>query len=337
MQQKARFCIIVFTSVALAAIVSHVAAAHFGLQTGKPTYRRIGPTEGPQVLCAGSSLVQFGLSWPEVSKTFGQGIECWAVAGSSPEIWEVSQRLATNANATIIGVSVYDLNEHRLSDSRAHLVPLAQTVKDLWHVKADWQFSKRVLSQYPLAFLRSLFPTAGRSDAVLVGVRRMFRNLVGLAPSAEDQGNSLVLPSRPVLEFGAATEKVSDWPRDKVLRRLAMQRSEIQGLHTFEGPKKLAFLRMLHQAKGGRSIVVVMPVAPSYVQEFLTPEVLRSFEATLADAQRADTNALFVRLDQVSALNSDDYYSDFVHLNGAGREIATAAFFKELKRETVEP
>jgi hypothetical protein len=42
---------------------------------------------------------------------------------------------------------------------------------------------------------------------------------------------------------------------------------------------------------------------------------------------------LFVRLDQLPALNSDEYYSDFVHLNGPGRQIATDAFLKELRKD----
>jgi hypothetical protein len=72
-----------------------------------------------------------------------------------------------------------------------------------------------------------------------------------------------------------------------------------------------------------------MPVSPSYAREFLTPEVIRSFENALADAKRANPRALFARLDELSAVNSDEYFSDFVHLNGAGRRIVTEAFLKQ--------
>ena len=68
----------------------------------------------------------------------------------------MSQNLATNANLTIIGVSVYDLNEHHSADARANIVPLGQTISDLRESKADWQFSKGLLSQYPLALVRRL-------------------------------------------------------------------------------------------------------------------------------------------------------------------------------------
>jgi hypothetical protein len=333
--RKAQFLVVVCTAILIAAAVSHLVTAWFGLYTGKATYRRIGPTNGPQVFCAGSSLLQFGLSWPEVSEALGQGIENWGVGGSSPDVWEVSQRLATKSDLMIVGVSTYDLNEYHLCDSRAQIVSVARTIQDLWEARVGWQFAKRVLSQYPLACLRVLFPTAGRTDAVLVGLRRKVLYLTGSSPTVDEKANALVLPSQPVLDFGESTEKLSDWPAAKTLRRLVLQRTEIQGAHVFVGPKKLALLRMLDQAQQrGRVIVTVMPVAPVYAREFLTPEVRRSFESTLADARHAAPQAEFLRLDLLPALRSDEYFSDFVHLNGAGRRIATEAFLKELKRNS---
>jgi len=335
---KAQLIFVLCSAIFIAAAISHFAAAWLGLPRPVATYRRIGPENGPQVFCAGSSVVQFGLSWPEISETLGQGIESWGLGGSTPTEWEETQSLATNTNLMIIGVSLHDLNEHFLCDSHANVVPITQTIRDLWQSKADWQFSKRVLTQYPLAYLRILFPTTGKSDAVLVGLRRKLRELAGLSPSAEDKGNFLVLPSKPILDFGASTERLSDWPADKALRRLDLLRSEIHGLHWFHGPKHLAFLRMLDRAQQrGGVIVVVAPVAPMYVHKFVTPDVLRSFENALAEGQRAAPQALFVRLDQLPALNSDEYYSDFVHLNGAGRQIATAAFLEELRRDFRRP
>src|SRR5690242_10579463 len=67
------------TAITATALISHIAASAFGLPTGKAMYRRIGPAQGPQVFCAGSSLLQFGLSWPAVSATLGQGIENWGI------------------------------------------------------------------------------------------------------------------------------------------------------------------------------------------------------------------------------------------------------------------
>jgi hypothetical protein len=48
--------------------------------------------------------------------------------------------------------------------------------------------------------------------------------------------------------------------------------------------------------------------------------------------QKAFPKALFVRLDRLAGLKSAENFTDLVHLNGAGREIATAAFLKELKQ-----
>jgi hypothetical protein len=290
------------------------------------------------VFCAGSSLLQFGLAWPEVSEALGQGIENWGVAGSSPSEWEFSQRLATNSNLMIIGFSFLDLNENYLCDMRASVVPLRRTIADLWQSKADWQFSQRMLSQYPLAWLRILFPTAGRSDAVLVGLRRKLLKATGSSPTADDMANALVLPSGPILNFGDSTEKLSDWPESKTLRRLVLLRNEIHGVHRFHGPKQLALLRMLdHAQQTGRVIVVIMPAAPAYTREFLTADVAKGFEEVLAEAQRAAPKARFVRLDKVAALDSDEYYSDFVHLNGAGRRIANEAFFKQMGADLRQP
>jgi hypothetical protein len=330
--------IVVGTAIIIAAAISQFAAAWLGLPRPVMAYRRIGPQTGPQVFCAGSSVVQFGLSWPEISNALGQGIENWGLGGSTPSEWEVSQSLATNTDLTIIGLSLHDLNEHFLCDFRANIVPITQAIQDLRQSKADWQFSKRLLSQYPLAYLRILFPTAEKSDAVLVGLRRKARELMGSSPSAEEKAGFLVLPSGSVLNFADAIEKVSDWPKDKALRRLDLLRNKIQGLHWFDGPKHLAFLRMLERAqRRGRVIVVVVPVAPMYADKFLTPEVNRSFEKSLADGYRVAPDALFVRLDQLSALNSNEYFSDFVHLNGAGKRIATEAFLRELHQNFRRP
>jgi hypothetical protein len=295
-------------------------------------YRRIGPKTGPQVFCAGSSLLQFDLSWGEVSASLGQGIENWGIAGSSPEMWEISQRVATNANLMIIGVSLYDLNEHHVSPFRAAFVPLAQTIRDLWDSGADWQFSRRLLGQYQLRYVRKLFPTAGDSDAVLVGLRTKMREKFSLASAAQDRETALFLPSEPILEFGELTIRVSDWPTARLFRRLALLRAESGGRHAFDGPKRLAFHRMLRRAqRQGRVIVVVLPVAQAYVDAFVTPDVVNGFEQALTEAFRIVPEARVIRLDQVPSLTSHDYYTDLVHLNGAGRRIATAAFLSKLQ------
>lgn len=323
---------VILIAVLAASILSHSLAGWIGISSGLATYRRIGPRMGPQVFCAGSSLMQFGLSWPEVSEMLGQGIENWGVGGSTPEVWEVPQELATNTNLTLIGVSVYDLNEHRLCDTRADIVPFLRTVRDLRNSRASWQFSKRLISQYLLAYLRKLFPTAGRSDAVLVGLRREARKLLRLSSASEDRAAALVLPSQAILDFGESTLKLSDLSKGRLVRRLATLRSEMQGMHSFDGPKSLALKRMVdHAQKQGRVVVVVLPVSPAYAGEFINPSVAQEFDNVLKEALRVAPSAKVVRLDKLPVLQSNDLFSDLVHLNSAGRRKATEAFLEEFQ------
>jgi len=334
---KAQFLFVVCLALIIAIVFNYLAA--FWIKLPRHTamqLRRIGPKTGPQVFCAGSSLLQFALSWPEVSEILNQGIENWGMAASTPSEWEMSQNLANNTNLMIIGVDVYDLNEYHLCEGRANVVPLAQTISDLWQSSTGWQFSKRLLSQYSLSYLQKVFPTAGQSEAVLVGLRRQLPQRLRSSSAAEERANSLVLPSEPVMNFGTVDAKVSDWTPSRTLWRLAQMRSENQGKHAFNGVKNLAFQRMLLRAqKQGSVIVVVLPVSPTYAREFLTQEVVHDFESALDKAKRVDPKAQFVRLDKLPALNSDDNFGDLVHLNGAGKRIATDAFLSWLRQRFV--
>jgi hypothetical protein len=224
------------------------------------------------------------------------------------------------------------LNENYLCEFRANLVPITQAIRDLRQAHCDRRFSRRVLGQYPMIYLRFLFPTAGKSDRLLVGVRRKLLEIARLPPTEEDKTNFLVLPKAGVLKFGYSKVRLSAWPAGKAVRRLAGLRGEIHGEHRFDGPKKLAFFRMLQRAQQhAHLIVAVMPVAPMYSRELVTPEVSARFEILLAEAQRVAPQAQFIRLDKLPELNSDDYFGDFVHLNGAGRQIVTEAFLKQLR------
>jgi hypothetical protein len=337
LSDKERFLFVVCIGLLIAMVISHAVAIWIKLAP-HATYRRVGPESGPQVFCAGSSLLEFGLSWPEVSEQLGQGIESWGVAGSTSSEWEVFQGLAKNTDLMIIGVDVYDLNEQRFCDARADIVPMMQTIEDLWHSGSDWQLAKRSLSQYSLSWLRKLFPTAGRSDGVIWRLRRKLPRQLRLSSAVDEEPNSLIVPREAVMNFGESTQRVSDWPKSKLLRRLALMRNENRDMHVFNGPKKLAFQRMLLRAQRlGRVIVVVLPVSPAYGDGLVTPEVLRDFQDTLVEAQQVCPQAEFVRLDQLPGLNSNDYYLDLVHLNGAGRRIATEAFLNWLSQSSRKP
>jgi hypothetical protein len=177
-----------------------------------------------------------------------------------------------------------------------------------------------------------VFPTVGNSDAVLVGLRSKIRERLGFASAAEDRETALFLPSKPVLEFGESTARVSDWAEGRIQRRLALVRAENGGRHTFSGPKRLALHRMLMRArqKGG-VIVVALPVSQAYVDEFLTPDVVSSFEKALAEETDDVPGIQVVRLDQVPGLTAHRYFMDLVHLNSDGRRVATAAFLEKLR------
>ncbi len=332
-----QFAGVVFLSLVLCSVANHCLAYWLGLSRSAPwirstgNYRRIGPKSGPQVFCAGSSLLVSSLSWPEVSESLGQGIENWTVAGSSPEVWEVFQQQKRNSNTTIIGVSVYDLNEMRLTPDRARYVPLTQTISDLWDSGAEPGLSRRVLNQYAMTYVRLLYPMAGDADKVLVGIRRKAAEQLRLQASL-DEHEGVVLERNGVLEVGESTTKLSDWSSARMLRRIAALRAENYGSHQFSnGPKSRAFRRVLSRAQQqGRVMVVVLPVSDAYAEAFLDKTAVAAFEKALNDAMASAPEATLVRLDRVPGISDDKYFGDLVHLNSSGKRAVTPAFLKEI-------
>lgn len=327
-------------AIVITSLVSHGVARWVELRKPIPTFRRIGPVEGPQAICAGSSVLQFAISWRAVSELLNQGIESWGLGGSTPLEWDVFDGWTKNSNLMIAGVSMYDLNEGHSCNWSANIVPLSQMIADLRESGMSWDHSKYVLSQYPLAYTRKLFPTAGNSDAVLVGLRRKlvgFRqtafagDLVAADQPKADPGDAVAPPpDYTVLELGGTMERMSDWPEAKLRRRLA----HFTRSHSYKGPIRLAFRRMLTRAQQrGRVVVVVLPVSPSYERELTTAEARQAFEGTLQELQRDFPAASFVRLDHVQQLKNDELFEDPVHLNGAGKQVATEAFLNALRAQ----
>lgn len=328
---------VIFLSLVLCAVADHALAHWLGLQRSAPwtranaVYRRIGPQSGPQVFCAGSSLLVSGLSWPEVSESLDQGIENWTVAGSSPEVWEVFQQQKRNSNTTIIGVSVYDLNEMRLTPERASFVPLSVTVADLWASQTDPDLRSRVVTQYALSYVRLPYPTAGDADKVLEGLRSKAATLLGREASLQEH-EGVVVEKKGVLDVEDASMNVSDWSSGQVLRRLEALRAENHGAQEFfHGPKRQAFRRMLLRAQQqGRVIVVVLPLSQYYIDTFLDQGSIAAFEKALSEEMAAAPQATLVRLDQVPGISNNMYFFDLVHLNSSGRRMLTAVFLKEV-------
>jgi len=246
-------------------------------------------------------------------------------------VWEVFQQQKRNSNTTIIGVSVYDLNEMRLTPDRARYVPLTQTISDLWDSGAEPGLSRRVLNQYAMTYVRLLYPMAGDADKVLVGIRRKAAEQLRLQASL-DEHEGVVLERNGVLEVGESTTKLSDWSSARMLRRIAALRAENYGSHQFfNGPKSRAFRRVLSRAQQqGRVMVVVLPVSDAYAEAFLDKTAVAAFEKALNDAMASAPEATLVRLDRVPGISEDKYFGDLVHLNSSGKDAVTPVFLKEV-------
>lgn len=314
---------------------SHLAVNLFKIKVYPVGHRQFGPLDLKTIaLVHGSSLAFDGLDWNQIAEVFQGGIENWATPGSSPSEWEILQNRSMATERIFVVISPYDLNEFWLCDFRADIVPLGLTLRDLWKTRVDWPHARRILSQYPMMLARKLFPTAGRSDGVMVGIRSWLRRLAR-RPSSPEAG------AAP--RFGSAgpsvvEEKVSDWPIDRIQRRMALMRASCLGQHAYAGLKNRALLRLLEEAQEqSQVILVVLPVSPFYHQEFLSSDVMRRFEKALDDIHQQRPGTRLIRLDHLPVLKDNAYFYDFVHLNKFGQAIATRAFFEELKHPETSP
>jgi hypothetical protein len=315
--------------VALSSGISHLAVRQFKIFSDYGVAQGYGPRDQKAVtILHGSSLAYSGLDWEQMAAVLGGPITSWATAGSSPAEWEVLSRRSPETTRAFVVVSAYDLNEYWLCDFRADIVPLGQTVQDLWRYGTDWQFSKRILSQYPVMVVRKLFPTVGRSDGVMTGIRDAVQEAA--------YGQSIETGDGP--KFGPANttevkEKLTDWSPARLQRRLVLLRTKCQGKHSFNGPKKMALTRLLQQASHqGQVVLLVVPVSPIYQKEFLTPNLAQAFEETIAEVRHCCPQMKLVRLDKLAALKDNNVFTDLVHLNTYGRQVATAALLDQLEK-----
>jgi hypothetical protein len=322
-------------ALAITSICSHLMVRWLKIKASWGDYRSYGAPGGKGLTSLlGSSIAFSGVDWQEAAAALGTPIERWGIAGSTPSEWEQMQPRSARASRTIVVVSAVDMNEYTLCDFRAEVVPLAQTITDLWQTGADWSYSKRVLSQYSISAVRVFFPTVGRSDGVLTGVRD---RLAGILRS---RGSVKVAEARQfdAQDDAAPVERISDWAPGKLQRRMVLTRSACQNRHGFNGLKKAALIRILQRAhEQGQVVVAVMPMSPVYQDEFLTPAVRQEFERTLDELQRLWPQPRWIRLDAIPALHDNRLFDDFVHLNRDGRRIATPAFLDALAVESKRP
>ena len=177
------------------ALFSHAVARIAGLRVTAVSEARVqSHRTGEPVLVLGSSLTEFGLSLLQIARQFDAPVTSLTVPnGSSSELETVAA--AERPSATIIGISIFDQNENTLSDFRGNLVPLTTTLSDLRESASDLRLSKRILSVYPLTWLRLAFPTAGRSTAILVAAREGVQKLSSRSQQADSTPERLTLDS----------------------------------------------------------------------------------------------------------------------------------------------
>jgi len=314
---RRQFWIVLLTTAVLGLGASQLTARWLGFQTIAMTPYDYGAGAAPvRAFAASSSLGYYGLDWGAIATNTGWSIRRYDIPAGSPCEMEAGQELATNATASILVVSAFDLDEGFFSEFRCALVPLGRTFQDLRESQASWAFSKRALSRYPEYWLKQVFPTAGSSMGVLVGLRskaQAWRRSGGPSDKAVLNGS----------QAQEKTERVCDWDQGKLLRNAATLNASAQGTHFYSGPKHQSLRRILDRARmRGRVVVVVLPVSPAY-HRLVGDKSATEFETSLAGFERDFPTAQFVRLDRLKGLSDDCNFWDLVHLNVYGRAIAT--------------
>lgn len=311
-------------SLIIAALCSHLMVWCLKMKTSSGGYKSYGATDRiAQTRLYGSSVAYSGIDWLKVSDALGSPIECWASLGSTPSEWEQFPPPSKEVNRIFIVVSPVDLNEQTLSDFRADYVPLTQTIRDLWQLKADLPYNKRVLSQYPTGALRIFFPSVGRSDGVITGIRDKLKRFTKRGSRGEsDEAFRFKIEGDSGVE-----ERVSDWDAGRIKRRLAL----VPAKHSFNGLKKMAIIRLIQKVHHqGEVTMIVLPLSSFYQKEFLTANVRQEFEMELADFQHSFPKMRLIRLDHLKPLNDNAMFADFVHANRYGQQIATTTFLSQL-------
>ena len=275
---------------------------------------------GRPALVLGSSLTFFGVSFRETAKAMQRPIFTRSTGGCSPCELEPLAREVPEATRLIIGVSIFDLNESNLSDSRPKLVPFTQTFDDLRASHSNWTDTKRVLWSYPLPWIQRAYPLAGRSSAVLVNLRDKVKAIRN-RPAAVEPESRLSFKTD---EDSGHPEKLSEWDGGRVGRNLSQL--AVSGLASgrFDGPKSLALDRILKSSANREpTVALVFPVSPPYRKAFGNEAALEAFERAIERMKSADPNLQILRLDREPSLQPAEIFWDLVHLNDDGNRLAT--------------
>jgi hypothetical protein len=335
-----QLALVFLAAVVISAFGSHLLASWLKIKTTAAQPFVFGKPNGKApAFLAGSSIMAYGISWEQISTQLDMEIKVWGIAAGSPIEFEQFQKQVPEARTTFIVVSPVDLDEAVVSDFRAAIVPLGQTIQTLRETHANWKDSMHALNQYPLTWLRILFPTLGRSRGIMGMLRQNAANWV--KPSS---GTSARMAG-PTISFDKGTaddeykrQRMSDWPESKVIGKLVAIQLDFQGPHSFNGIKQSAFSRMLQYGlQRGRTIVIVMPVSPAYSKEFMPPETAKKFEQAIIELQQGAPQSEWLRIDQLPGLVKAENFCDLDHLNVFGRQIATETLRTWLKHPARQP
>jgi hypothetical protein len=340
MRRSSQLVFVFIAATVIAAIGSHLVVDWLKLKVKSSEPLTFGnPNSNPPAFRAGSSLADYQIKWEQIAAQTGTEIKAWGIAGGSPYEFEQFQKKVPEARTTYIVISAYDMDEANICDFRAALVPLSDTIESLWAIHADWDYSAQAISQYPMTWLRTVFPTLGFSRDIMGRIRERMVKLLrpSNAPSETMAGPTLAVGKEKVVD-NYRLQKVSDWSESQILDKLVAMRAGFQGRDDFNGPKNLAFLKMLeYGCQRGPTIVIVVPESAAYSKYFMTPTLTLQYEAALADAHRQYPKVEWLRLDQVPGLASDHNFCDLVHMNVYGQTMATEDFLAWLKQPDHQP
>ena len=329
MSRRKQLVVIIVTVLILTSALNHLLAWQFKIFSKAGESLHFGRPDAPRLgFAAGSSLTFYGIAWNDIAESLNTRLVSYAVPGGSVREMEVMFRQQPAATCTFIGISAYDINENHISNFRAQLVPFSEEVRNLWAVRADWAYSKKVLSQYPMQYVRAIFPTAGQYGAVMVKLREILRAIFHThAETQKPPSEGAVITDKG----NSQTSTIADWTPAHMERTIVDIRSHAGGVFEFHSTKRASLFRFIHAAAAqGKVVVIVMPESPVYNAEFLTEEVRQRFDTLLADAQKESPSAVWVRLDHEPELNSTKYFWDLVHMNAFGQAIGTRILLAKL-------
>ncbi len=315
MNSRQRFSLVILLTLVFASAVSHALARWLRVTLDPMEAHHYGAESlRPPILVAGSSLTFFAVDWEGAAVRLGQKINTFACATASPCEIEAMPFATTEGAVRVIGISRFEMNEERITSLRPELVPLLQTAADLRASRMGWDYCKKLLGQYPAMYARIAFPTAGRSGAVMVGLRGKARQFL--------HGGSRTELS--VHGGDVQTERLTDWDAGRLARNLSSMRASGGNREVFGGPKLRALARLAGTASTGRPLVIlILPVSPLYQREVGSAAGLAAFDAQLEATTFRQAGVHVLRADRLPEFDDAAKFCDLVHINLEGRAALT--------------